>query len=534
MRNDQEFFERRIITGLIVSKDFLDRIHTFWDQSLLESSELRIISEWCLEYYAKYHQAPDRNIESIFIERLKNNLISKEDAQYIEEVLSSLSEEYGRDTQFNSAYLYDKTIAYLKTKELERHNEEIQALIDMGNVEEAEKLAQSYTPSIIAMKEIGLDLSSKEALNKIETAFNETTQQVITYPGALGEMWNEHLVRGGFFTFLGPEKRGKTFFLIELSMRAVRQKANVAFFAAGDMTESQMLKRICIYLAKKSDKEKYCGERFVPVGDCILNQLDICERKDRNCDHGIFEGVTLEAYGANSAQYMNLPTLKKKYEDFPEYRPCDSYGCSNRRGCVWLKQVKKTMPLSVNEAKKKIRAFFRKYKRGYKLMTYPAGVLTVSEIRECLNTWEKYDGFVPDVIVIDYADLLSADDGNVKEFRHKQDYIWKSLRALSQEKHALVLTATQADADSYRKGTLSLSNFSEDKRKLAHVTAQYGLNQDPQGREKKIGLLRINEIIVREGEFSAQNEVCVLQDLAAGRAFLESYKKFNFYMNESE
>jgi len=86
-----------------------------------------------------------------------------------------------------------------------------------------------------------------------------------------------------------------------------------------------------------------------------------------------------------------------------------------------------------------------------------------------------------------------------------------------------VISATQADAESYKKGRLTLSNFSEDKRKLSHVTAQYGLNQDPSGREKALGIMRINEIVVREGAFSSDHEVYVLQDLAAGRPFLESY-----------
>ena len=144
-------------------------------------------------------------------------------------------------------------------------------------------------------------------------------------------------------------------------------------------------------------------------------------------------------------------------------------------------------------------------------------------MRRILDIWERQDGFVPDVIVIDYADLLAPDGGGVQEFRHKQDQVWKSLRALSQERHVLTVTATQADADSYKKDSLSLSNFSEDKRKLAHVTAQYGLNQDPQGKEKRLGILRVNEIVVREGEFSPDNEVTVLQDLAAGRAYLESF-----------
>jgi len=125
------------------------------------------------------------------------------------------------------------------------------------------------------------------------------------------------------------------------------------------------------------------------------------------------------------------------------------------------------------------------------------------------------------VIIIDYADLLVPE---VKmDFRHQQNEIWKGLRSLSQEKHALVVTATQADAKSYEADLLKLKNFSEDKRKYAHVTACYGLNQDKDDREKGMGIMRINEIVIREGEFSNRNEVKVLQNLRRGRPFLTSY-----------
>jgi len=524
MKDEQEFFECRIATGLIVSKDYLDRISRIWDSSLLESPEIRMIANWCLDYYYKYNQAPDKNIESIYMERLQAGNLPKAEAQYIEELLATLSDEFGRDTQFNSAYLYDQTINYLKAQELKRYQEEAQALLDAGKVSEAENLLQSFTPSIHTKEDAGLDLSTDEALERVERAFNSTAQQVLSYTGGLGHMWNDHLVRGGFVTLLAPEKRGKTHMLLEMGLRGIRQKANVAFFEAGDMTEDQLLRRICVYLAKRSDRERYCQERFIPVGDCVFNQLDTCVRGDRNCDHGIFEDVDLSTFNSNYNQFINLDTLQKKWEEYPEYAPCDSHSCRERRGSVWIRKVAKNRPLTAKQAQKSLKQFFHKYRRRFKLATYPAGFLTVSEIRKCLENWERFDSFVPDIIAIDYADLLSSDDGKVNEFRHRQDHVWKSLRALSQEKHALVLTATQADADSYKRGRLSISNFSEDKRKLAHVTAQYGLNQDPKGREKKLGIMRINEIVVREGDFSADNEVCILQDLAAGRPFLESFR----------
>lgn len=521
MRDDQEFIERRIVTGLIVSTEYLDRVYGFWQTALLESPELRTVADWCLEFYREYQEAPDSNIKVIF--QSKENTLGRADQKYIEELLASMSDEYGRDTQFNAAYLYDQTVHYLKQRELERHNEEVQTLTESGRVEEAEQLVQSFTPTIVEDEDTGLDLSSEDALERVERAFSDTNQNVLSYPGALGRMWDEHLVRGGFVSFLAPEKRGKTFMLLELGLKAIRQKANVAFFECGDMTEEQILRRICVYVAQKSDKEKYCQERFKPEGDCVFNQLDLCDRNDRNCDHGIFEDVDFNTFFREQKRYVKLDTLMDKYEEYPDYRPCDSHGCMERKGAVWIKRVKATRPLTGKEAQTELKRFFDTYRRRFKLLCQPAGMTTVSHIRNSLDNWERYDGFVPDIIAIDYADLLSADDGQTSEFRHRQDHIWKGLRALSQERHALVLTATQADSNSYTQGRLSLSNFSEDKRKLSHVTAQYGLNQDPQGREKELGLLRVNEIVVREGEFSADHEATVLQDLAAGRPFLESY-----------
>lgn len=523
MREQDEFIERQIIVGLIVSTEYHQRVQRFWDPTLLESPELRTVAGWCTDYFEAYEIAPDRNIESIYMEQLQDGNLTKHDAIYIEEVLTDLSDEYGRDELFNAPYLYDKTLRYFKARELEELNREIAELVEAGLVEEAELKAQNYQPKIRDETETGIDLSSPEIAGRIERAFNETGQRVLSYPGALGSMWNEHLIRGGFFSLLAPEKRGKSMMLMDMALRAVRQKANVAYFEAGDMTEAQVLRRIAVYIARQSDRERYCQERFQPIGDCIFNQIDTCTRKDRNCDHGIFPEASLEQMLSSPAEYTNIDTLTNKFEEYPDYEPCKSRSCNQRKGTVWLRKIPATRILTGTTAVEKVQNYFQRYRRRFKFVSYPAGTLTVSEMRRCLNDWETYDGFVPDLIVVDYADLLSSSDGGTTDFRHSQDHVWKGLRALSQERHALLVTATQADAASYTKGRLSISNFSEDKRKLAHVTAQYGLNQDPQGREKQLGILRINEIVVREGAYSGDNEICVLQDLAISRAFLESY-----------
>ena len=46
-----------------------------------------------------------------------------------------------------------------------------------------------------------------------------------------------------------------------------------------------------------------------------------------------------------------------------------------------------------------------------------------------------------------------------------------------------------------------MENFSEDKRKHAHVTGTVGLNQTKE--ESKIGIMRLNWIVAREMRFNS-------------------------------
>ena len=134
------------------------------------------------------------------------------------------------------------------------------------------------------------------------------------------------------------------------------------------------------------------------------------------------------------------------------------------------------------------------------MATYAADTLSVDEIRNCLKLWEQYGNFVPDVI---WWIMLICLLLQLKNLGTSRITFGKPKRTIPR-KHALVITATQSDADSYDTDLLKLSNFSEDKRKYSHVTAMFGLNQDKDGREKKLGVLRLNELVIRKVSFPVQ------------------------------
>lgn len=511
--------ERLIIIGLINSTEYLRQVRSVWDIRYISGRSASMIAGWCVEYYDKYEEAPDRYIEDIYYDKKKSKEIPENLIEKIEHHLENLSGEYDED--FNVKYALDQTQKYFKERHLELHQDEVEKLQESGEGEAAQALAASYRGLTFELVD-DLDLGKEEASLKLKNAFLTVSNPLIEYPGALGDVLNDQMIRGGFVALMAAEKRGKTWWLLDMAIRAALKRNKVAFFQAGDMTESQQLKRIGSYLTKYPTHEKYVGDIYIPEADCIMNQLDLCDKEERRCGFGVFIGGEYdESTIRDKVQRDDLIEAWKDWGD--DYTPCTNCAeyKTHRLGTPWLRPKKINHVVTPEEAAKKLDAFFLNKNRHFRIKTYPNNTLYVRTIKAKLQQWEQTDGFIPAVIVIDYADLMVAE--KTKEFRHAQNEIWKDLRALSQELDCLVLTATQADAKAYEKKTLTMSNYSEDKRKYAHVTAMFGLNQDKYGREKKIGIMRINELVIREGEFDTISTVSVLQSLTTGRPFLDSY-----------
>lgn len=140
---------------------------------------------------------------------------------------------------------------------------------------------------------------------------------------------------------------------------------------------------------------------------------------------------------------------------------------------------------------------------------FPNSSASVADLESRLRDWAREDGWVPDVVVIDYADILAPTIRSSDSLR-EIDETWKALRRLSQDWHCLVLTATQSSALAYSvksKKLLSKQHFSGRKTKLAHVNGMVGLNVWPGDKQK--GITRLNWVVRREGFYSESRAVAV-------------------------
>lgn len=426
--------ERQILIGMIVDSGVLGKIAFRWQRKMFRSDWANHVGQMCVDYYNKYGKAPQKSIEGLFRRFASKRDEDDKTVEVVDKFLLSLNGEYEQLKEINPDFVIDMAKTYLNRVRLERLAEEVQDLIDGNDIDKADALISNHHRLELGMGSFVDVLTDKSA---IQTSLEAIEEPLFKYPGALGDFFGYAMARDSFIAFTGPEKRGKTFWLLDVAWRAMTERRKVVFFAVGDMSQDQMMHR---FVQRGARMPLRPWEYDYPIE--ITHDYD--------------------------APYAEVVTKVKKQE----------HDLTSSKAAARLQRVHTSL---------------RSNTSLLKLSCWPNDTINVAGIRDELAMLER-DGWVADVIVIDYADILAPPAG-VTEFRHQQNKTWQQLRALSQDKHALVVTATQSDAKSYNVRTVTRSNFSEDKRKLAHATGVVGLNQMPEEKDQRV--MRLNWVVRR-------------------------------------
>jgi replicative DNA helicase len=150
------------------------------------------------------------------------------------------------------------------------------------------------------------------------------------------------------------------------------------------------------------------------------------------------------------------------------------------------------------------------------VISYPAYSATVQQIEEYVSHLEITENFLPDIVIVDYADILISKSRS-RDHRHEIDDIWKRLRALAQKKNNLVITATHSNKSTFDRD-IRQGDPSEDIRKINHVALMFGINQKVTEREYKAA--RIKLLASRHDE-TYEDEVVILTGYDIGKAWID-------------
>jgi len=352
----------------------------------------------------------------------------------------------------NVSYAIKQAKKWLDTRALENIRDKLDLCIKSGEIENGLNAVTSFTHGQ-DIKLSGVDIF--DCSEELINAFTEENEFLFRFPGYFGKVVGD-FCRGDFVAFTAFAKRGKSHALLSCANQALYYGKNVLFISL-EMPLNQVLRREWMALTHSPKYDKSVKIPFFVQEDTDTYSIDYETKDMQSVDY------SPQAYA------------------------------------TWKKE------------------FLKYFRRGsLRIESMPARTATVEDIRAYVENLEYYDNWVPDVVVLDYADLLTS---KLKgEPRHQLDDIWSKLRGFAMERHICTISVSQAGRGS-ANSDVTEEGIAEDIRKIAHVTKMITLNATKV--ERANGIMRVQQLAERDDPCIF--EQCVLLTcFDIGQFFLDS------------
>jgi len=154
---------------------------------------------------------------------------------------------------------------------------------------------------------------------------------------------------------------------------------------------------------------------------------------------------------------------------------------------------------------------------------FPTGSLSIQKLRAYLDNLEGYYNFIPDIILLDYLDLMDID---VDKLRIDLGRTAVELRGIAIERNLAMVTVAQSNRAGEDKAWLTRKNLGEDYSKVK--TADVLITYNQLKHEKANGLARL---FIDKGRNNKDGDAVLISQnyslgqfcLDSGRIVLEDY-----------
>ncbi|MDD5650448.1 MAG: DnaB-like helicase C-terminal domain-containing protein [Candidatus Nanoarchaeia archaeon] len=454
--------EKNIITYMIVDDRYLTEIIPIFRIKYLKGKYSKTIASWILEYYEQYKCAPKKNIQDLYISKYKT--LEKENNDSDNDNIKLFLTNLSKNyEEITEETNIDFLIDEAKNYLKVRSGELIkEELEDAILINNGDKIDTIISQYKRIEKPTGQGVDLLHDNNKILEALTIENSIIIKFPGDLGKII-QPISRGDFVSFFGPAKRGKSFWLWYSAEVAMSQGCKVIYIPL-EMTETEIIKR---------------------------------------------------AWPSITGYPLYNRDIKLAYFEYDEE--------SNLYKIVQEKNHKKGFDISkIDLFQKKLRRLYRKGR----IKIIPMVGATVEMIKSTCDNLYYYENFIPDCIIIDYADYMEPSKGfKNNDNRQIINNIWKGLRDFANERKIAIITASHTEKSTFDTD-IKTKHASEDIRKINHVTMAVSLNATNQ--EKENNIIRLGLMEIREGRAVSDQVVC-LQCLDLGKACTESKMKKEVY-----
>lgn len=419
--------------------------------SLFDNAIYRRVAALATDYVRKYRKSPQIHIADLLEEDLNKKGKS---SNLLSRVLQDLKELY--EDGVNEEFVLNNLKGFIRQQRLKAGVVEAASLLQEGQLDKAESKILEALKDKEAAFSPGINLRS--GLSLVEAGADVFDTFKIGIPPF--DAHNIGPSRKALFLLMAATNKGKSWGLVHIGKFAILQRLKVLHITL-EMSEARLLPRYyqsMFSMFRRGDQE---------IGKTDIVMLD-------KSPEGIFEGYS-------EGKVLKRPVLT---------------------GTVGMAKAKKLLSKLGNKVNLLVKEF-------------PTGALTMEGLRAYLDMLEHYDRFVPDMLIIDYPDLMSID---TSQLRVDTGRMYKQLRGLGVERNMAVVAVTQTNRGGEDAKLIGLRHTSEDYSKAA--TADTVITYNQTSMEKVLGLARL--FVAKERDERSGLTAIISQSYALGQFHLDS------------
>lgn len=359
----------------------------------------------------------------------------------------------------NETFVLDQLDLFLREQSLKSAAKKALELVQSGNLDKAEDVLDDLKKKKISLFEPGVCLWDSVSL------FNHMDieeDMIMTGIKELDEL--EHVpTKNELYTFMAAPGKGKSWFLVHLARFALLQRKKV------------------LHISLELSEKRLIGRYF-------------------QCMFGL----------AADSNKINRYVTEIKYDKFGGVSGLD------------LREIISDIPSLKDPNIQEIitKELGDLYNTNLILKEFPTGSLTVRGLRAYLDNLENFYNFVPDILLLDYLDLMDID---IDKLRLDLGRTAVELRGLAQEKHLAMVTVAQCNRAGEGVKLLTRKNLGEDYSKVKTTDVLITYNQMQEEKNRNLARLYVDK-----GRNNRDGDcIIIAQNYSIGQFVMQSLKLTN-------
>lgn len=412
--------QENVLTLVASSDEFCKLVILNVPLELYSNKIMRDLATQVYNYVHLYGVAPKEHLVDLVEDKLDGP-----DGEVMQHVLENIQALL--QAGFNKMFVVNQLSRFVRQQHLKSAVVGVIEAAEKGDVAQADEILDKYRKTSYEQFSPGLTLAQHAA----SLGAQDGTQRLFSTGIKEFDAANLGPARGELHLFLAPPKRGKTWWLLNLTKMALLARLRV------------------VYITLEVSPAILAGRLFQSVFSMTKNEADTANGGRFVVDN---EGKLIEI----------------RVEDY------ERMALTSKKGIAKIKQnyARKTQIARLTE--------------NLIIQSFPTGSLKLKELGAYLENLVTFHRFMPDVVIIDYADLMHVD---LRNYRLALGMLYKDLRGLAVERNVAMVTASQTNRASLTARTITEGHAAEDISKIAIADVAITYNQTPEEREMQAARL---------------------------------------------